>query len=349
MAEYVSYCCICGRENHKNHPKGKTEWPWCRNPFLGMNPICDECLDREMARYSGDDLWNAMDLLCRTMNVAFVPERFTDMVKVYSYMDHNKGNGPAARDYLYLMRNMEEYGTIDWSEQNAKWEEILADQERQGEIHSAFADDERKRLKFKWGEAYSDLELRKLEEMYKGIVNSYGVGDEVGEDNARKLCMLSLEIDKCIASGGNGLDKLITPYNKLQANAGFTADNTRDANSFESMSELMLYMEKTGWAKKFVTGVPRDIVDMTLKDIQAHNTRLYRSESTIPDQVEEKETARKRIEELETRLRNEDDLDAHFDETWSASDDILFPNEDEEVEGANEEFQLDLDGEWDDV
>ena len=342
MAEYVSYCAICGRQNHKNHVKGKTEWPWCRNPFLGMNPICDQCLEKEMAKYEGDELWNAMDLLCRTMNIAFVPERWTQCLSAYYYLGA-AGNGKAARDYLYLMRNMETYASIDWSEQNAKWEEILADEKRQGEIHSAFEDSERKRLLYKWGEAYSDLELHKLEDMYKGIVNSYGVGDEVGEDNARKLCMLSLEIDKCIASGGSGLDKLITPYNKLQDNAGFTAANTRDANSFESMSELLLYMEKTGWTKKFVKGVPQDIVDMTIKDIQAHNTRLYRTESTIPDQVEEKNAAKKRIDELETRLRNEDDLDAHFDETWRADDDILYPNENEEVDGAKEEFILDLD------
>ena len=340
---YIAYCCKCGKQLVKTSEKAKTDFAWSRNPILGTHFICEDCFDAAFADVAEDDLWNAVDLACRTCNVAFLPEQWTRIYEDFSMLPPVKAHGPAIRRYLALVRDAATYRSIDWGPQNEHWREIVADETRQEELHSAFQDEERKRLKYKWGEAYSDYDLHKLEDMYRGIVNSYGVGDEVGEDNARKLCMLSLEIDKCIASGGAGLDKLITPYNKLQDNAGFTADNTRDANSFESMSELMLYMEKTGWTKKFATVETQDIVDATIKDIQAHNMRLYRTESTIPDQIEEKLAAKRRIDELENRLKDED-LEAHFDESWRADDGILFPNEEEELAGMsdNDDFKLDL-------
>jgi hypothetical protein len=231
------------------------------------------------------------------------------------------------------LREVGNYDRLNWEEQETKWRDIV-NQKKEEEIHPLFSEKQRDELKIKWGDHYTEGDREKLESMYQGIVVSYGVGDEIGEDNARKLCMLSLEIDKCIASGGAGLDKLITPYNKIQSNAGFTADNTHDINSFESISELMLYMEKTGWKEKFINDVPRDIVDMTIKDIQAHNTRLYKSESTMSDQVDEKIEGRRRIEELEEKIRNEE-IDEHFDEIWEAKG--IEENKDEYDDDIKEE------------
>lgn len=300
MAGQNKTCCRCGLSlPTKLFPPSKSKF------HDGFFPWCERCI----AEYGVENLensWNAMDELCRAADIKFIPERFT---KLFEPMKEK-----AFAQYLKLMVQAESYDSIDWKETNDKWSSIVAEGNINA-LHPTFGENEVAELKIRWGDHYTQKELEKLESMYRGIKESFGVGDEVGEDNARKLCMLSLEIDKCIASGGAGLDKLITPYNKIQANAGFTADNTRDANSFESVSELMLYMEKIGWKEKFVNDVPRDIVDLTIKDIQAHNTRLYRTESTIPDQVEEKISAKKRIEELESRIIDEE-IEKHFDESW---------------------------------
>lgn len=326
-------CGKCGRE------LALTSFP-PSNAIFGDGthtfPWCADCLETYFAAFVDKDptaAWNEMDAVCRAANIAFLPNRWT---KLYTAL---KSRAPF--QYLTLLKKAESYSSIDWREQNAKWEELLA-QGRIGEIHEAFNADELKVMRDRWGKQYNEDELRQLQDLYDGIKNSFGVGDAVGEDNARKLAMLSLEIDKCIASGGAGLDKLITPYNKIQANAGFTADNTRDMNSFESVSELMLYMEKTGWKKKFVTDVPRDLVDLTIKDIQAHNTRLYKGESTMSDQIDDKLKAIMRVEELENR-KAEEDSEAFFDESYLAKDDILLPGLEDSAEEDAEEFKVNFD------
>ena len=325
-------CGKCGRE------LDLTSFPPSNAVFgdgTGTFPWCADCLESHFAAFLDSDptaAWNEMDMVCRTANIAFLPNRWT---KLYQGL---KARAPF--QYLTLLKKAESYSSIDWREQNAKWEELLA-QGRVGEIHDDFGADELKVLRDRWGKQYNSDELRQLQSMYDGIKSSFGVGDTVGEDNARKLAMLSLEIDKCIASGGAGLDKLITPYNKIQANAGFTADNTRDMNSFESVSELMLYMEKTGWKKKFITDVPRDLVDLTIRDIQTHNTRLYKGESTMSEQIDEKIKAIMRVEELENR-KAEEDNEAYFDETYLAKDDILLPGLEDSADEEPEEFKIDF-------
>ena len=334
MAKLTSKKCgKCGKDLPLNSfpPRNSTF-----DDGTGTFPWCADCLESYFSALLDADpnaAWNAMDEVCRAANIAFLPNRWT---KLYSAL---KARAPF--QYLTLLKKAESYSSLDWREQNARWEELVASGQL-NEIHEAFGADELKTMRLRWGNQYNEDELRQLQTMYDGIKTSFGVGDTVGEDNARKLAMLSLEIDKCIASGGSGLDKLITPYNKIQANAGFTADNTRDMNSFESVSELMLYLEKTGWKKKFITDVPRDLVDLTIKDIQAHNTRLYKGESTMSDQIDDKLKAIMRVEELENRQADEE-AEEHFDETYLAKDDILLPgledSENEEVEEFKVNFE----------
>ena len=51
-----------------------------------------------------------------------------------------------------------------------------------------------------------------------------------------------------------------------------------------------------------------DVVDVTMKNIQAYNTRLWNNESTIVDQVEERIQQKKNIENIEERLEREDEV-----------------------------------------
>ena len=51
-----------------------------------------------------------------------------------------------------------------------------------------------------------------------------------------------------------------------------------------------------------------DVVDVTMRNIQAYNTRLWNNESTIVDQVEERIQQKKNIENIEERLEREDEV-----------------------------------------
>lgn len=67
----------------------------------------------------------------------------------------------------------------------------------------------------------------------------------------------------------------------------------------------MLYMEKTGWVHKFHNDETRDIVDNTIKNIQGWSKRLYNSESTMTDQIDNLLASKRRMDELEDSIMDE--------------------------------------------
>jgi hypothetical protein len=91
---------------------------------------------------------------------------------------------------------------------------------------------------------------------------------------------MSYEIDNRIREGTD-FDKLLASYDKLVKAAEFTPKNVKNINDFDSVGELIKWLEKRGWKNKFFDGVTRDIVDETIKNFQNFNQRLYTNESGI--------------------------------------------------------------------
>ena len=52
------------------------------------------------------------------------------------------------------------------------------------------------------------------------------------------------------------------------------------------MGELVKWFEKKGWRNRFYDNVTRDIVDETIKNLQAFNQRLYTNETGMKLPVE---------------------------------------------------------------
>ena len=260
---------------------GMTSYPLTKSPFFpdGHLTICGNCLDQQLLDVNGE--WATMDYICEWADVPFVPEQFT---KVWSSCPEH-----AASQYLKLFAQAE-YERLHWATYQERWKKAIADGQEKL-IHSAFNQEELDRLRKTWGSTYDEEELYQLEDLYTGMKNSFGISDPTREDNAKKMCKISKEIDRCIANGSAGLDKLVTAYSKRQ-----------DINNFGSISELALYLEKTGWKKKFHNDETHDIVDSTMKNIQSYNRRLYQSESTIGDQIEDTLQAKARMDAMEDKI-----------------------------------------------
>ena len=203
----------------------------------GHLTICKDCLSEIVNEQEGS--WDAVDLICQWADVPFRPDDFT---KLYT------ANPQEAMGLYIEMFSQAEYSRNSWKEYHDKWKKAISEGEER-QIHEVFNQKEMEELRERFGSTYTPDELYKLQHLYKGIEESYGFPDVIAEDNAIKMAKISYEIDKAIASGGT-IDKLITAYNKLQVQAGFTSDNARDINSFESISELAMYYEKIGWEKK---------------------------------------------------------------------------------------------------
>lgn len=240
-----------------------------------------------------------MDYICQWADVPFIPEQFT---KIWNSCPEH-----AASQYLKLF-SQAEYERLHWATYQERWQKAIRENQEKL-IHPLFNQEELERLRRTWGSGYSDEDLYQLEDLYTGMKNSFGISDPTREDNAKKMCKISKEIDRCIASGGAGLDKLVNSYSKLQDIGEFSSENAKDFNNFGSISELALYLEKTGWKKKFHNDESHDVVDSTMKNIQSYNRRLYQSESTISDQIDDVMDAKKRMDALENSI-----LDSEIDQ-----------------------------------
>ena len=75
-----------------------------------------------------------------------------------------------------------------------------------------------------------------------------------------------MELDSRIREGVD-FDKLLGSYDKLVKVAEFTPKNAKNANDFDSVGELVHWLEKRGWKNKFYDDVTRDVIDETIKNI----------------------------------------------------------------------------------
>ena len=279
----------------------------------GRLTICNDCLDSELAAFGGE--WALMDSICAWADIPWIPEQFT---KIYSATPEH-----TASQYIKLF-GKSEYSRIHWDTYQERWKKAISDNQEKL-IHPVFNQEELERMRREWGPGYSDDDLYQLEDLYTNMKNSFGVSDPASQDNARKMCKISKEIDRCIASGGAGLDKLVGSYQKIQAIGGFTSEKAKDFNNFDSVSEIMQYLEKTGWVRKFHNDETRDIVDNTIKNIQAYNHRLYQSESTMTDQIDNLIASKRRMDALEDSIM-EENLDQY--EVSARDTDLLDEMED---------------------
>ena len=162
-----------------------------------------------------------------------------------------------------------------------------------------------------------------MEKLYQGIINTYSVFGENQIDQVKKICKISLIIDKKIRAGED-FDKYIKSYDQLQKMANLVPKNIKDATDFSSTGEIFAYLEKDHeWLNKFYDNVNRDIVDKTMKDIQNWTRNLYVNESSIPEDIENRISALKIADDMETEMNaiEDDGLDE-----FEADNEIFIPD-----------------------
>ena len=290
-------------------------------------PICNSCIEDYLDQHEFD--WKYVNKLCQWADIPFVPQEWERL----RAMNGSKVFGIYAEVFA-----QSEYEDLGWDEYFRAFKDLKAN----GEIEShlpGLAEKKRRQLQERWGANYDDEALQYLENMYTGLITTQNVNGALQIDQAVKICKMSYEIDNRIRAGAD-FDKLLTSYDKLVKTAEFTPRNVKNINDFDSVGELVKWLEKRSWRNKFYDDVTRDVVDETIKNIQAFNQRLYINESGIGEEITQ------RLENL--RLANQ--LESDQESYYGTNKEHDLDNYDNDgyvrlFEGESDEFSIELEDE----
>lgn len=288
----------------------------------GSLPICNDCVEDFLAK--NDFNWADINKLCQYADIPFVPKEWQRLYEM---------NGSKTFPIYAEVFAQEEYDDFGWDEYYKAYKDLKARGELEDEL-PGLSEKKKAQLQERWGLNYDDEALRYLENLFNGLMTTQNVNGALQIDQAIKLCKMSYEID-CRIREGADFDKLLGSYDKLVKAAEFTPKNVKNINDFDSVGELIKWMEKKNWKNKFFDDVTRDIVDETLKNMQGFSQRLYTNESGIGDNITERIKALKDIQKIEQESYY--GTDAQYDLDNYENDGY--------VELMNDEFNVDIDEE----
>ena len=170
--------------------------------------------------------------------------------------------------------------------------------------------DDKKYLSMKWGKLYRPEEWIQLEKFYEEMMDSFDVQGAAHIDTLKFVCKTSLKMNQAIDCGDiEGFAKLQKTYDTLMKAGKFTAaQNKAEQGEFvDSVGELVYLCEEQGFIPRFHTDEPKDIVDITLKDMQGYTYRLVTEEMGLGNMIEAALQQMQREEEQEEGELDEND------------------------------------------
>jgi hypothetical protein len=142
----------------------------------------------------------------------------------------------------------------------------------------------------KWGRLYKPNEWVELEKKYTEMMQSFDIQDSDTTGTLILICKTYLKMNQAIDVGDmDGFQKLSRVYDSLRKSAKFTAaQNKEDKNDFvDSVGELVTMCEKEGFIPRYVTDIPQDKVDVTLKDMNNYVKKLVTQDLGFGQQIED--------------------------------------------------------------
>ena len=152
-------------------------------------------------------------------------------------------------------------------------------------------------------------QLKRFQSLYVDIEKTQSITTAIQRDNARKMCMLSYQVEKAIwdeDSKGTDIKALVRSYNDLAKASDFSPKTARNAGDFESIGELCAYMEKKGFMNEFYNWVPKDSVDAVMKNLQNYTKRIVIGETNIAEELNEKLDQVQQMNKLEDYSEDEE-------------------------------------------
>ena len=205
-----------------------------------------------------------------------------------------------------------------------------------GDPGAELTQDDKIFLAMKWGRLYKPSEWVQLEKMYAEMTQSFDIQDADTINTLLLICKTNLKMNQALDSGDlDGYQKLSRVSDNLRKSAKFTAaQNKEEKNDFvDSVGEIITLCEKEGFIPRYVTDVPQDKVDQTLKDMNDYLHKLVTQDLGFGQQIED---ALKKIQ-IQKEMNEQAEIEGY---ELQDEDYVDYLDEIEEQKKADEELQI---------
>lgn len=151
-------------------------------------------------------------------------------------------------------------------------------------------EEDKKYLVTKWGRLYSPRQWVELEKMYVDMENSFDIQDADTINTLILICKLNLKANEALDTGDlDGFSKLSRSLETMRKSAKFTAAQKKDEKTdvVDCVGEIVAICEKEGFIPRYVTDIPQDKVDVTLKDMNNYVRKLVTQDLGFGQQIED--------------------------------------------------------------
>lgn len=299
--------------------------PCGENCLFGTDGVSTICYDCALESIDTKDL-TMVDKLCQFLDIAFMAEEW---IKITKTSDNEKY---ILETYIKTVKSSE-YSKSSWKQYDLLWEKARETDAVLSKLPTLSAD-LFIYLRKKWG-SYDDFGVEdylKMESYEKNTLNYYNFRDEARRDMIRKLALVSVLIDKKLASGDTReVSTLISSYQSLMKESGIQNAVQNDTETIESLSELIAFLEEHGWLMDYKVTESRDVVDATIRNFQQYVAAIVAGSGEEITQMYNT----KLMEQNSGTSVNEEDIESMF-ETQEAQEERF------EDETLNEEELIDM-------
>lgn len=299
--------------------------PCGENCLFGTDGVSTICYDCALESINTKDL-TMVDKLCQFLDIAFMAEEW---IKITKTSDNERY---ILETYIKTVKSSE-YSKSSWKQYDLLWEKARETDAVLSKLPTLSAD-LFIYLRKKWG-SYDDFGVEdylKMESYEKNTLNYYNFRDEARRDMIRKLALVSVLIDKKLASGDTReVSTLISSYQSLMKESGIQNAVQNDTETIESLSELIAFLEEHGWLMDYKVTESRDIVDATIRNFQQYVAAIVAGSGEEITQMYNT----KLMEQNSGTNVNEEDIESMF-ETQEAQEERF------EDETLNEEELIDM-------
>ena len=299
--------------------------PCGENCLFGTDGVSTICYDCALESINTKDL-TMVDKLCQFLDIAFMAEEW---IKISKTSDNERY---ILETYIKTVKSSE-YSKSSWKQYDLLWEKARETDAVLSKLPTLSAD-LFIYLRKKWG-SYDDFGVEdylKMESYEKNTLNYYNFRDEARRDMIRKLALVSVLIDKKLASGDTReVSTLISSYQSLMKESGIQNAVQNDTETIESLSELIAFLEEHGWLMDYKVTESRDIVDATIRNFQQYVAAIVAGSGEEITQMYNT----KLMEQNSGTNVNEEDIENMF-ETQEAQEERF------EDETLNEEELIDM-------